>query len=133
MKLKDVFNNTRPIKITRHTSLSEALELMDKQGIRFALVIDNSKGDDVIGIVTRSIILRSLAKGVSQNEPVSKVMIKNVITINGEEDLIDTFMFMMRNNITHLLAINETGKIIGVVSMRDVLTAINKECEKDID
>ncbi|WP_349750736.1 CBS domain-containing protein [Saccharolobus sp. E5-1-F] len=36
-------------------------------------------------------------------------------------------------NITHLLAINETGKIIGVVTLRDVLSAINKEWEKDID
>ncbi|MCH4816127.1 MAG: CBS domain-containing protein [Saccharolobus sp.] len=133
MKLKDVFNNTRPIKIDRYTSLSEALECMDKQGVNFALIVDNSKGDDVIGIVTRSIILRSIAKGLSQNEPVSKVMIKNVITINGEEDLIDTFMFMMKNNISHLLAISETGKIIGVVTLRDVLSAINKECERNID
>ncbi|AAK42807.1 CBS domain-containing protein [Saccharolobus solfataricus] len=133
MKLKDVFNNTRPIRIARHTSLSEALERMDKQGVKFALIVDDSKGEEIIGIVTRSIILSSLGKGISQNEPVSKVMIKNVITINGEEDLIDTFMFMMKNNITHLLAINENGKIIGVVTLRDVLSAINKECERDID
>ncbi|WP_238699143.1 CBS domain-containing protein [Saccharolobus sp. E5-1-F] len=104
MKLKDVFNNTIPLKIDRYTSLYKALELMDKKGVNFALIVDNSKGDNIIGIITRSIILRSLAKGISQNESVSKVMIKNAITINGEEDLIDTFIFMMKNKYNSLIS-----------------------------
>ncbi|WP_338604429.1 CBS domain-containing protein [Sulfolobus tengchongensis] len=131
MKLKDVFNNTMLLKVPRYAKISEVLELMKKNGLNFVLIVNDK--EDIIGIATRSIILRSLANGISSNDPISKVMIKNIITVNGEEDLIDIFIFMMKNNIKHLLAINENGKAIGVVTLKDILSAINKECESSLE
>lgn len=67
--------------------------------------------------------------GIKLDESVSKVMINSVRTISCDEDLLDVFIFMVKNNVNHLLAINDNGKVLRVVSLRDVLYAINKECE----
>ncbi|BDB99374.1 CBS domain-containing protein [Saccharolobus caldissimus] len=127
MKLKDLLNNTKLVKVNSKTRLSEVLELMSSQGINFTLVV-NDKGE-IVGVVTKNVILRSLINGIKLDESVSKVMINSVRTISCDEDLLDVFIFMVKNNINHLLAIDNNGKALGVVSLRDVLYAINKECE----
>ncbi|MDT7862216.1 MAG: CBS domain-containing protein [Saccharolobus sp.] len=127
MKLKDLLNNTKLVKINSKTRLSEVLELMSSQGINFTLVI-NDRGE-IVGVVTKNAILRSLINGIKLDESVSKVMINSVRTISCDEDLLDVFIFMVKNNVNHLLVVDNNGKALGVVSLRDVLYAINKECE----
>jgi predicted transcriptional regulator len=127
MKLKDLLNNTKLVKINSKTRLSEVLELMSSQGINFTLVI-NDRGE-IVGVVTKNAILRSLINGIKLDESVSKVMINSVRTISCDEDLLDVFIFMVKNSVNHLLVVDNNGKALGVVSLRDVLYAINKECE----
>lgn len=127
MKLKDLLNNTKLVKVNSKTRLSEVLELMSSQGINFTLVI-NDRGE-IVGVVTKNAILRSLINGIKLDESVSKVMINSVRTISCDEDLLDVFIFMVKNNVNHLLVVDNNGKALGVVSLRDVLYAINKECE----
>jgi predicted transcriptional regulator len=124
MKLKDLLNNTKLVKINSKTRLSEVLELMSSQGINFTLVI-NDRGE-IVGVVTKNAILRSLINGIKLDESVSKVMINSVRTISCDEDLLDVFIFMVKNNVNHLLVVDNNGKALGVVSLRDVLYAINK-------
>ncbi|MEM3222065.1 MAG: CBS domain-containing protein, partial [Saccharolobus sp.] len=92
------------------------------------LIIVNNK-DETIGVVTKSTILRSLANGIKPNESLSKVIIKSVLKADDSDDLLDVFINMIKNNSNVALAINGNGKVVGIVTLRDILYALNKECE----
>ncbi|MEM1599735.1 MAG: CBS domain-containing protein [Sulfolobaceae archaeon] len=127
MKVREIVDNTIVIKVSPSTRLKDALELMTKQGTNFLIIVNNK--DETIGVVTKSTILRSLANGIKPNESLSKVIIKSVLKADDSDDLLDVFINMIKNNSNVALAINGNGKVIGIVTLRDILYALNKECE----
>ncbi|MEM0016673.1 MAG: CBS domain-containing protein [Saccharolobus sp.] len=127
MKLREIVDNTIVIKVSPSTRLKDALELMTKQGTKFLIIVNNK--DETIGVVTKSTILRSLANGIKPNESLSKVIIKSVLKADDSDDLLDVFINMIKNNSNVALAINGNGKVVGIVTLRDILYALNKECE----
>ncbi|MEM4086716.1 MAG: CBS domain-containing protein [Saccharolobus sp.] len=127
MKVREIVDNTIVIKVSPSTRLKDALELMTKQGTKFLVIVNNK--DETIGVVTKSTILRSLANGIKPNESLSKVIIKSVLKADDSDDLLDVFINMINNNSNVALAINGNGKVIGIVTLRDILYALNKECE----
>ncbi|MEM3204406.1 MAG: CBS domain-containing protein [Saccharolobus sp.] len=127
MKLREIVDDTIVIKVSPSTRLKDALELMTKQGTKFLIIVNNK--DETIGVVTKSTILRSLANGIKPNESLSKVIIKSVLKADDSDDLLDVFINMIKNNSNVALAINGNGKVVGIVTLRDILYALNKECE----
>ncbi|MEM0362281.1 MAG: CBS domain-containing protein [Sulfolobaceae archaeon] len=127
MKVREIVDNTIVIKVSPSTRLKDALELMTKQGTNFLIIVNDK--DETIGVVTKSTILRSLANGIKPNESLSKVIIKSVLKADDSDDLLDVFINMIKNNSNVALAINGNGKVIGIVTLRDILYALNKECE----
>lgn len=127
MKVREIVDNTIVIKVSPSTRLKDALELMTKKGTNFLIIVNNK--DETIGVVTKSTILRSLANGIKPNESLSKVIIKSVLKADDSDDLLDVFINMIKNNSNVALAINGNGKVIGIVTLRDILYALNKECE----
>ncbi|MEM0200691.1 MAG: CBS domain-containing protein [Saccharolobus sp.] len=127
MKVREIVDNTIVIKVSPSTRLKDALELMTKQGTNFLIIVNNK--DETIGVVTKSTILRSLANGIKPNESLSKVIIKSVLKVDDSDDLLDVFINMIKNNSNVALAINGNGKVVGIVTLRDILYALNKECE----
>lgn len=99
-----------------------ALELMAEKNIGALLVID---GEKLIGVVSerdyaRKIILKGKA---SKDVPVSEIMSSPVITVAPSASLDDALGVMCENHIRHVPVVAE-GSILGVLSMRDVMTAI---------
>jgi CBS domain-containing protein len=99
-----------------------ALELMAEKNIGALLVID---GEKLIGVVSerdyaRKIILKGKA---SKDVPVSEIMSSPVITVAPSASLDDALGVMCENYIRHVPVVAE-GSILGVLSMRDVMTAI---------
>lgn len=123
MKVREIVDNTIVIKVSPSTRLKDALELMTKQGTNFLIIVNDK--DETIGVVTKSTILRSLANGIKPNESLSKVIIKSVLKADDSDDLLDVFINMIKNNSNVALAINGNGKVIGIVTLRDILYALN--------
>ena len=123
MKLREIVDDTIVIKVSPSTRLKDALELMTKQGTKFLIIVNNK--DETIGVVTKSTILRSLANGIKPNESLSKVIIKSVLKADDSDDLLDVFINMIKNNSNVALAINGNGKVVGIVTLRDILYALN--------
>lgn len=100
----------------------DALELMAEKNIGALLVMD---GEKLIGVVSerdyaRKIILKGKA---SKDVPVSEIMSSPAITVAPSASLEDALAVMSANHIRHLPVAAE-GLIYGVLSMRDVMTAI---------
>lgn len=85
-----------------------------------AIVDDDNRP---IGIFTERDLVRVVARGISLETPLAEVMSKNLITINPEDSTVSAAVKMLENNIRHLPVI-ENDRIIGMISIRDVLRAL---------
>lgn len=99
-----------------------ALKLMSEKDVGALLVMD---GDRLVGIFSerdyaRKIILMGKS---SMNTPVSDVMTGNVICITPQHNTVDCMELMTDGRFRHL-PVKDGEKVVGVVSIGDVVKAI---------
>jgi CBS domain-containing protein len=109
----------------------DALKLMAEKNIGAVLVIDN---DELTGIFSERDYARKIVlKGRHSDDTlVRDVMTPNVITIEPEQRLEDCMQIMSDKHIRHL-PVMESGKLIGIISINDVVTAIMRDQKTRID
>jgi CBS domain-containing protein/gamma-glutamylcysteine synthetase len=95
-------------------------EMLDWQKIRYAPVED-IKGN-LVGLVSRRLILRSLIKNKrsKKTSTVEDVMLKDPITIDHNDTIINAMKMMKENQIGCLPVINN-GELAGVITEMDFL------------
>ncbi|RYF50774.1 MAG: CBS domain-containing protein, partial [Cytophagaceae bacterium] len=108
-----------------------ALKLMAEKNIGAVLVVDN---DELTGIFSERDYARKIVlKGRHSDDTlVRDVMTPNVITIEPEQRLEDCMQIMSDKHIRHL-PVMESGKLIGIISINDVVTAIMRDQKTRID
>jgi CBS domain-containing protein len=115
---------------TKDQNVRQALILMSENNIGAIIVVDNN--DSPIGIFSerdyaRKIILKGKSsKGTLLDEVMTKELI--IVTKNYKIDL--CMKIMNEKGIRHLPVL-ENKKIVGIISIRDVLKIIMKE-QKDL-
>ena len=96
----------------------DAVEKMAKYKIGSVVIIDNEK---VLGIITERDIINLVASKKDLNEKLELYMTKNPITIYFDENLEKAIQIMKEKNIRHLPVVNKEGKLIGMISSRDII------------
>lgn len=88
----------------------------------------------LVGIFTeRDILKRVVAAGKAPKSlAVSKVMTKNPATADPHMGVIEALALMKSNKCRHLPLVNG-GKLLGIVSQRDIIEAILEMKEEEID
>ncbi|MDO8378288.1 CBS domain-containing protein [Phenylobacterium sp.] len=77
----------------------------------------------VVGLVTdRDIVLQVVAKGGQLSTPVSDVMSGEVQTCKEDDSLADAAAQMASHQIRRLVVANDTGKLVGILSLGDIAT-----------
>ncbi len=99
-----------------------ALELMNEKGIGALLVID---GTQVVGIITERDYARKIAlQGKSSKETsVREVMSSDLYAVSPDTSIEECMALMTERRIRHL-PVFEKEKMVGLVSIGDVLKAI---------
>jgi CBS domain-containing protein len=97
----------------------EAIQLMDDKNVGALPVVDNSR---LIGIIserdyTRKVILKGLS---SKDTSVRDIMTREVVTASPSDSIEDCMRVMTEKRVRHLPVLEGT-KIIGIVSIRDVM------------
>ena len=111
-----------PITIEKNAKIGEAIARILNEGIGALIVVDNNRP---IGIVTKRDLLWALIhRKNALNDPVETVMSKQLVTINPDTELNDIVSAMIRNNISHLPVV-DNDKIVGIISDRDLVEALN--------
>ncbi len=113
-----------PVTISPDTKLFAAYKLMHEKNIRHLPVIENGK---LVGIITDR-DLRSATSKLSEEpfqpeDEVGKVMKKDVKTIHPL-DPVDIATKIMRENKIGCLPVLENNKLIGIVTVTDMLDAL---------
>ena len=103
-------------------SVLEALELMAREDISSVLV---TEGEAIKGIFTerdyaRKVILRGRN---SRDTVIRELMTSNLITITPEQTIADCMNIMTDRHIRHLPVL-EGGKVVGLISIGDVVKSI---------
>jgi CBS domain-containing protein len=106
----------------------EALELMSTANIGAVMITEDEK---LAGIFSeRDYARKGIIQGRSaKSTPISEVMIHNVYTVTPDMNIEDCMDLFTHKFIRHLPVL-EDDKIIGMISIGDVVSAIMKE-QKD--
>ncbi len=111
--------------VTPDTPVYDALKLMAEKNVGALLVLD---GDKLAGILSerdyaRKVILKGKA---SKNTPAREIMSENVDCVTPKQSVAECMALMTDKHIRHLPVI-EDGKLVGVISIGDVVKAIISE------
>lgn len=118
--LKEKGNNVWTISPNK--TVYQALEFMAEKDVGALLV---TEGDKVMGIFSeRDYARKIILKGKSSvNTTISQLMVKEVIYVTPNQSIDDCMALMTENRIRHLPVI-ENDKLIGLVSIGDVVSHI---------
>lgn len=114
MKVRDIMT-TKVIYATLPNNRRFVLELFKKYGISAVPVLKNGK---VVGIVTRKDILRKI-----EEDQLALLMTPNPVTVNAEDD-VKKVVEIFVNNPFHRLPVVEDGKLVGIVTVKDLIKLI---------
>jgi CBS domain-containing protein len=108
--------------VSSNATVYEALELMGEKNIGALLIIDDEK---LTGILSEKDYARKIIlKGkTSHDSLVSEIMTPNPITISPNDHIDHCMEIMSEKHIRHLPVV-ENEKVVGMISIGDVVTQI---------
>lgn len=122
IRVEDIMSSP-PLAIHENEPLKKASKMMYENRIGSILVVD-SEGK-LIGIITERDITHACAMGFNADTAkVFEAMTENPITISPSAGIDEAIRAMRNAGVRHLPVVDEDGKPIGMVSMRDVLDAV---------
>jgi signal-transduction protein with cAMP-binding, CBS, and nucleotidyltransferase domain len=109
--------------VSPQASVFDALKLMAEKNLGAVMVVDEN--NQMIGIFTERDYARKIVlKGKTSLEtPISEIMTSEMVTISTDQTLEECMNLMTKWHIRHL-PILEKGRLIGMVSMRDVVEVL---------
>jgi CBS domain-containing protein len=117
--------------VTPETTVYDTLKLMADKNIGAVLVLKQEK---LVGIMSeRDYARKVVLKGkISKEIPVNEIMSSNVIFIDPDQTIINTKAVMIQKRIRHL-PVMEDDKLVGIISIGDVVNAVLEENSFMID
>jgi CBS domain-containing protein len=120
------------ITVTEKQTLKELSKLMYQRNIGGIIILkdilpnDTSDVDKPIGIITERDIAQLVAfsSNISTDTPTSELMSKPLITINQNASIKDATDLMQQNNIRRLPVLDNKGKLVGIITAKDILKAM---------
>lgn len=111
MLVKEIMK--RPFTIEDNISLAQAANLMSGRNIGSLIITSKGK---IKGIVTE----RDLMKNFGKHDKLMHIMSTKVVTVRPDETL-DKAAELMRQNDIKRLPVQSDGKLIGIITMTDIM------------
>ena len=124
---------TRDVQtVASQDTVQRAAQLMDELNVGAIPVLDNGK---LVGMITdRDITVRSVAVGQDpRSTKVTDVMSTDVRTCTASQSIEDVLSEMGDVQIRRLPVVDESGKVIGIVSLGDVATSDAADVDLALD
>ena len=118
------------IQVRSDHMVVEALSLMRDNRVRSVLVIDD---DVLVGIVTQGdCAIKVLLPGLDAKQtPVGQVMTGAPVTVKPDDQLQNCMAMMSARGFRHLPVL-DAGKVVGVISIGDVVKDIIRDLELNV-
>ncbi|MGI5864041.1 MAG: CBS domain-containing protein [Myxococcales bacterium] len=118
---------SRPAKVVRaDEDDAKAAEVMVKENVDFLPVVEDGSLVGVLSLADLAAerVRGGMGAGVSEGAPVSTVMTRNPKTARPDELLVDVVERMVNLQVRHLPVVGPDGKVVGMLSDRDVRNAV---------
>lgn len=103
-------------------NVRQIAEIMARKNVSSVVVAEK---DMPLGIITeRDLVAKILLEGNLQENAgrtAREIMSKGLITIKPQDFSYRAFLLMVKHRIKHVVVVNEQGRLVGIVSMRDVI------------
>jgi len=109
------------VTVDKQMTVQEVAKVMESKEVGSVLVLDKESGE-IAGIVTeRDIVKKVVAKGVDGSSYMVKgIMSSPLLTIDSNKTIFEAGDYMDQKKVRHL-AVTESGKVVGVISVRDLI------------
>lgn len=129
--IPDVVQGQEIIALTEEGTAAEAARRM--LDLNIAAVVVCGEGGKLTGIVTeRDLTRRVLARALdAEKTSIADIMTRDPDTLNPGDSAVDALELMRTRHYRHLPVV-EDGKVIGMVSIRDLYAAVKLKLEESI-
>ncbi|MFN3742231.1 MAG: CBS domain-containing protein [Anaerolineales bacterium] len=120
-------HSQKPVTVPSHDTVLRALQVMAEANIGAVLVTEAGK---VVGIFTERDYARKgeVAGRRAAETPLKDVMTSQILTVSPNTTVDECLALMQKHHIRHLPVLADE-RVVGVLSIRDVLEAVIKERE----
>ena len=118
--------NWKEISVDPNTKLSQAIEKINSNDIKFILVV-NKLSILVNCFLNDGDIRRAVLKKLGLSLPIKKVMSKNPFKVINGTPRNEIISLMKKKKIFHLPIVDEKSKVVDVVTLNELLTMKKKE------
>jgi CBS domain-containing protein len=128
MKVQDIMTQAAVTDAPDDT-LSEAAAKMRQQQTGSLLVME---GSSLAGIVTERDVLRVVGEGKDpKNVSLRDAMTTDVVTIRPDSGIKEAAQIMFEKWFRHLPVTTDSGEVVGVISLRDLLTLVARSMDDE--
>jgi acetyl-CoA synthetase len=103
-------------------SIRAVAKLMSEKNVGLVVLMEDGK---LYGVVSEYDVVNALRNGKSLDSPADSIATTSVVTIPADAPLSTAAELMTENRIRHLVVL-EGGKVVGVISLRDIISAIRE-------
>jgi CBS domain-containing protein len=117
LMLKDV------VTVHGNVPVKEVIELLFKRHIGCIVIVDDSQ--QCLGIFTERDVIRIVAQNVPLYATMEKIMTKNPFTVSEDSTFEEAKGVLRSHRIRHLPVVSENGKLVGLISVRNILDELS--------
>jgi CBS domain-containing protein len=116
--------------VTPDTTITAVLDIMSRSNIGSVVV---ALGERLMGVFSERDYVRKVKPHgeVRAETPVERLMTSNVLTVSPTQTVADCMSIMTDNRVRHLPVV-EGGRLVGIISIGDVVKAVIEEQEHTI-
>ncbi len=109
-----------PLTATQEATLFDVVKIMATHNVGLVAVVDEAGRP--LGVVSERDVIRALARGVQLSAKAIEVGTRgNLLTAKAEDDIYSAIKKMRERGTRHILVVDDAGKLVGVVSIRDLV------------
>ena len=133
MLIRDILKKKggKTFTASKETKIVDIAHILAKENIGAVVIVEKDK---VAGILSERDIVRGFTKKNSvRNTQAQELMTKNVFTCTLEDNNEDLLTLMVSKHFRHLPVLDDKDKLVGVISIGDLVKDRTKRLKKEID
>jgi CBS domain-containing protein len=116
----EAFVKRPPLTVTQEATLLDVVKIMATHNVGLVAVVDEAGRP--LGVVSERDVIRALARGVQLSAKAIEVGTRgNLLTAKADDDIYSAIKKMRERGTRHILVVDDAGKLVGVVSIRDLV------------
>ncbi len=113
------------LTVEKQDSLLDACVWMMERGVGSAVVLTDGKPT---GVITDRDALRAIAQGLNADDvTVGQFVNRKLTKATPEVELVEAARLMREKGFRHLVVVDDSGDLVGVFSMRDLVVGLLQE------